>query len=79
MLSKSKKPEMSVIGGCLRGLNSYLVNFSQSVAEGSEFAQDIYKFARMAVDPKVSHSRYEVPRGEWRASSFLTRNKIFIV
>ena len=35
MLSKSKKPEMSVIGGCLRGLNSYLVNFSQSVAEGT--------------------------------------------
>ena len=63
MLSKSKKPEMSVIGGCLRGLSCYLVNFSQSVAEGSEYAQDIYKFARMAIDPKVSLSRYEVPRG----------------
>ena len=63
MLSKSKKPEMSVIGGCLRGVSSYLVNFSQSVAEGSEYAQDIYKFSRMAVDPAVSHSRYEVPRG----------------
>ena len=36
MLSKSKKkPEMSVIGGCLRGLCSYLTNFSQSVAEGT--------------------------------------------
>ena len=35
MLSKSKKkPEMPVIGGCLRGLCSYLTNFSQSVAEG---------------------------------------------
>ena len=35
MLSKSKKkPEMTVIGGCLRGLCSYLTNFSQSVAEG---------------------------------------------
>ena len=29
-----KKPDMPVIGGCLRGLCSYLVNFSQSVAEG---------------------------------------------
>ena len=63
MLSKNKKPEMSVIGGCLRGLNSYLVNFSQSVTEGSEYAHDIYKFARMAVDTKVNHTRYEVPRG----------------
>ena len=63
MLSKSKKPEMAVIGGCLRGLNSYLVNFSQSAAEGSEHAQNIYKFSKMAIDPKVSHSRYEVPRG----------------
>ncbi|CAI8051259.1 DNA-dependent protein kinase catalytic subunit [Geodia barretti] len=62
MLSKSKKPEMAVIGGCLRGLNSYLVNFSQSAAEGSEHAQNIYKFSKMAIDPKVSHSRYEVPR-----------------
>ncbi len=35
MLGKgSKKPEMSIIGGCLRGLCCYLVNFSQSFAEG---------------------------------------------
>ena len=35
MLGKgSKKPEMSIIGGCLRGLCSYLVNFSQSFTEG---------------------------------------------
>ena len=35
MMGKAnKKPEMSIIGGCLRGLCSYLVNFSQSVAEG---------------------------------------------
>ena len=37
MLSKSKKkPEMPVIGGCLRGLCSYLTNFSQSVTEGTQ-------------------------------------------
>ena len=35
MMGKAnKKPEMSIILGCLRGLCSYLVNFSQSVAEG---------------------------------------------
>ena len=63
MQSKTKKPEMAVIGGCLRGLNSYLVNFSQSVAEGSEHAKNIYSFTRMAIDPEVAHARYEVPRG----------------
>lgn len=36
MVSKAKKkPDMPVIGGVLRGLCSYLVNFSQSVAEGT--------------------------------------------
>lgn len=37
MLSKQqlkKKPDMPVIGGCLRGLSAYLTQFSQSVAEG---------------------------------------------
>ena len=62
---------MPVIGGCLRGLNSYLVNFSQSAAEGSEHAQNIYKFSKMAIDPKVSHSRYEVPRGIYVISELI--------
>lgn len=80
---KGKKPEMLVISGCLRGLTSYLTNFTQSAAESlpcltcvlvccskllsvsaeSEYAQDIYKFTRMAIEPQMS-SRYEVPRGE---------------
>ena len=37
MVSKQqkKKPDMPLIGGCLRGLTSYLTQFSQSVAEGN--------------------------------------------
>ena len=35
MMSKTKKPDMPVIAGCLRGLASYLTNFTQSVEEGS--------------------------------------------
>ena len=31
----SKKPEFLVIGGCLRGLSGYLVNFTQSMEEGN--------------------------------------------
>ena len=69
MLSTTKKPEMTVIGGALRGLDAYLVNFTQSLSEGSEFAKDIYKFTRMAVDKNVHQSRYEVPRG-WYLHTF---------
>lgn len=34
------------------------------LSSGSAYAQDIYKFSRMAIDPQVSLTRYEVPRGE---------------
>jgi len=34
MTSKAKKPDMPIIAGCLRGLTSYLTNFTQSVEEG---------------------------------------------
>ena len=34
MTSKTKKPEFSVIAGCLQGLNCLLVNFTQSAEEG---------------------------------------------
>ena len=39
MVSKQqkKKPDMPLIGGCLRVLTSYLTQFSQSVAEGEIF------------------------------------------
>ena len=30
---------------------------------GSAYAQDIYKFTRMAISTEVSMTKYEVPRG----------------
>ena len=33
-MSKKKKPEMAIVSGCLRGLSSYLINFTQSAVEG---------------------------------------------
>ena len=30
---------------------------------GSTYAQDIYKFTRMAISTEVSMTKYEVPRG----------------
>ncbi|XP_022778667.1 DNA-dependent protein kinase catalytic subunit-like isoform X5 [Stylophora pistillata] len=62
MTRKTKKPDMLIIAGCLRGLTSYLTNFTQSVSEGSKFAKDIYTYGRMAINPQVSLSRYEVPK-----------------
>ncbi len=36
MTSKTKKPELPIIAGCLEGLTGYLVNFTQSVEEGTK-------------------------------------------
>ncbi|KAL9956083.1 hypothetical protein ACROYT_G037506 [Oculina patagonica] len=62
MTSKTKKPELLIIGGCLRGLTSYLTNFTQSVEEGSRYAKDIYNYTSMAINPQVTLTRYEVPK-----------------
>lgn len=34
MGSKTRKPELAIIAGCLEGLNCSLVNFTESVDEG---------------------------------------------
>ena len=34
MNSKTRKPELVIISGCLEGLNSSLVNFTESAEEG---------------------------------------------
>ena len=39
MTGKTKKPDMPVIAGCLRGLTSYLTHFTQSVEEGQHGLQ----------------------------------------
>ncbi len=36
MGAKSKKPDMPVIGGVLKGLCSYLINFSQAASDGDD-------------------------------------------
>ncbi|KAK6170524.1 hypothetical protein SNE40_018898 [Patella caerulea] len=60
MTAKTKKPELTVISGCLSGLTAYLINFTQSSEDGSCY--DIYKYAKMAIDPSINLSRYEVPK-----------------
>ena len=35
MQAKTRKPELSIIAGCLQGLTGYLVNFTQSAEEGT--------------------------------------------
>ncbi|XP_061175418.1 DNA-dependent protein kinase catalytic subunit-like [Saccostrea echinata] len=60
MTSKTKKPELTVISGCLEGLASCLVNFT--VDEDSSNSYEIFKYARMAIDPDINYTRYDVPR-----------------
>ena len=35
MQAKTRKPELSIIAGCLQGLTGYLANFTQSAEEGT--------------------------------------------
>jgi DNA-dependent protein kinase catalytic subunit len=57
---KSKKPEMLVISGCLKGLGGLLVNFPPT---DPKVLADIFHFTRKAIDPQVSLARYDVPKG----------------
>ncbi|GFR68847.1 DNA-dependent protein kinase catalytic subunit-like [Elysia marginata] len=62
MTAKTKKAELPVIAGCLEGLTAFMVNFTQSIQEGSKYSYEIFKYARMAIDPNISYTRYDVPR-----------------
>ncbi|XP_028413162.1 DNA-dependent protein kinase catalytic subunit-like [Dendronephthya gigantea] len=70
-MRKSGKPDMPVVAGCIRGLDSTLVNFTQSVNEGSIYAKNIYSFLRSAIDSKINYARYDVPRA---GLNFLARH-----
>ncbi|XP_069123844.1 DNA-dependent protein kinase catalytic subunit-like [Argopecten irradians] len=61
MTAKTRKAELSIIAGSLSGLTSCLVNFTQSADERSQQSYEIFKYARMAIDPKVDYTRYHVP------------------
>lgn len=41
MTAKARKPELTVIAGCLEGLSSCLVNFTQSAEEGEVLSTTI--------------------------------------
>ncbi|RUS72684.1 hypothetical protein EGW08_019554 [Elysia chlorotica] len=56
MTAKTKKAELPVIAGCLEGLTAFLLNFTHS------YSYEIFKYTRMAIDPNISYTRYDVPR-----------------
>ncbi|XP_076445486.1 DNA-dependent protein kinase catalytic subunit-like [Babylonia areolata] len=62
MTSKTKKPELPIIAGCLEGLTAFLINFTQSAEEDSKHSEDIFMYARKAIDPSVDFTRYDVPK-----------------
>ncbi|KAI0227633.1 DNA-dependent protein kinase catalytic subunit [Lamellibrachia satsuma] len=66
MTAKTKKPEFSVIAGCLQGLSCLLVHFTQSAEEGAKHAFDIFKYASMALDTNIKHSRFEMLKSALR-------------
>ncbi|KAL8588519.1 hypothetical protein ACOMHN_043868 [Nucella lapillus] len=60
MTSKVKKPEFPIIAGCLEGLTAFLVNFTQSAEEDSKHSEDIFMYARKAIEP--NYTRFDVPK-----------------
>lgn len=62
MTSKTKKPELSIIAGCLLGLTCLLVQFTHSAEEGAKHSYDIFKYSKMAIDKDVKLSRFDMPR-----------------
>ncbi|XP_074649158.1 DNA-dependent protein kinase catalytic subunit-like [Tubulanus polymorphus] len=61
-MTSSKKPDMPIITGCFRGLTSLLVNFTQSVDEGSKYSYDIFNYTRKAINPQIQITKYDVIR-----------------
>ncbi|KAL4240201.1 hypothetical protein ACF0H5_000995 [Mactra antiquata] len=66
MNSKTRKPELSMISGCIEGLNCTLMNFTESAEEGSKYSYEIYKYTRNSIDPTVELTRYDMPRAGLR-------------
>lgn len=66
MLSQTKKSELQVVAGCLKGLGGYLTNFEHDPSSKSPHVQEIYRFTRMSIDPQVSLARFDVPRAGLR-------------
>ncbi|XP_035828316.1 DNA-dependent protein kinase catalytic subunit [Aplysia californica] len=62
MTSKTKKPELAIISGCLEGLTAFMLNFTHSAEEGSKYSYEIFKYMRMAIDPNIEHTRYDMPK-----------------
>ncbi|XP_064600499.1 DNA-dependent protein kinase catalytic subunit-like [Liolophura sinensis] len=62
MTTKARKAELTVIAGCLEGLASCLVNFTQSAEEGAKHAYEIFRFSRSAIDPELDVTRYSMPK-----------------
>ncbi|XP_052262779.1 DNA-dependent protein kinase catalytic subunit-like isoform X1 [Dreissena polymorpha] len=66
MGSKTRKPEMSIIAGCLEGLSCSLTHFTESAEEGSKNSYEIFKYARNAIDTTIDFTRYDVPKAGLR-------------
>ncbi|CAH1795617.1 unnamed protein product, partial [Owenia fusiformis] len=58
-MKTSKTVKWGVIAGCMEGLVSYLVNFTQSASEGSKHAYDIYKVVRQILNKANVYSKYD--------------------
>jgi hypothetical protein len=62
----SKKPEMQLISGALRGLSSFLVHFGGEFTALAKNLQQLYKYVTLALQPLPDAKRYNIPKGTRR-------------
>jgi len=60
---KRREPEVTVLGGLLRGLSSYLEHFGGSVEDGAAWLAPLYQFlvAALAADTGVTRCQPPLP------------------
>uniref|UniRef100_A0A3Q2XVH6 DNA-dependent protein kinase catalytic subunit n=1 Tax=Hippocampus comes TaxID=109280 RepID=A0A3Q2XVH6_HIPCM len=54
MTSTTKEPKLIVVAGCLRGITSLMVNFTNATEEDPETSNEIFQYALKAISPQVN-------------------------
>jgi len=63
---KSKKPDMQIISGSLKGMSSLLVNFSNDFTADPKNIQTLYQYVCLSLELPPHVNRYDIPKAGLR-------------
>ncbi|XP_077480903.1 DNA-dependent protein kinase catalytic subunit [Stigmatopora argus] len=61
MTSTTRQPKLTVVAGCLRGINALMVNFTKTMEEDPATCNEIFQCCLKAINPQMEINRYAVP------------------